>query len=130
MDQNKPSVGVTQRMMFKEMKAEGLISHCLKWMLLSIVWVAILVYLSGCVSQDHSYVGKTTVLGMELSYDETYKLPLLRFGYISAEGAAVKNGKAVVTREYQDVNILKTGGDVKTEMFLESYTDTARKTIP
>jgi hypothetical protein len=123
MDSENKSVGITQRMMFKEMKVEGLVTHCLKWAALCIAWITILVFLSGCVSRDHSYIGKTTVLGMELSYDETFKLPLFRFGYISTEGAAVKDGKALVTRQYQDVNLLKTGGDVNTVMYLESYVD-------
>lgn len=55
--QNKPSVGVTQRMVFKEMKTEGLIQHCLKWMALCIVWVAILVLLSSCASLENKAVG-------------------------------------------------------------------------
>ena len=75
--------------------------------------------LTGCVSKNHSYAGKSTVFGLEVAYDEVYKLPLIRLGYISAEGAAVTENKTcIITREYNGVGLLtadtiRTGLEIK-----------------
>jgi hypothetical protein len=76
-----------------------------------------LIIFCGCASPSHSYAAKSTVLGLEMAYDETYRLPLLRLGYISADGAAVlPEASASIRREYRGVSIIQPSGDISSEL--------------
>ncbi len=66
---------------------------------------------------DKSYAAKGAMFGIVASWTSQSYIPELKAGYFNLETAAASvNHDIKITKDYEDVSLLKAAGDIKTEL--------------